>query len=559
MASCEIDDSPLKRRELIRPLAMAVCVVALIVLFRMATGVGFGLDDLSKAEKSVSLGVAFNEHDNLQYNCWPAQSTAGGWRYDNRFTLDDHEPLFFSPFFLGVGTVARLSNLPTSGVMVLAGLLAVLPYGVLFYGASRQLGLTPSESSWGCFFALAHFSLAGAYRWVAPLLAYAIGVDPFQRAVAAAPSSVFPSTAIGYPVIAIAYALLAAVLACSASLSRAAAPKHRVLLAGLLFTLTVLLGLTHLYEPVIVVGAIVGGLSVAKWRGESGGSSWITIVVLVAAAGVVASYHLWMGGQPVWSDVREASLSLPLPRRVWLLTFGAMLPLAGFGCQAIWAKRRSSLYFAIAWLGLLVVALLIVAVPQTKIASGSQIPLALLSGVAFAELGRRRSSAARAVRVSVLCLALIAACGELVWIARSTPQFDPAIARLGTRIEGASKVDRIAVLTDTRSARLLVATTGRCRVFAGNWFKSPHFIARQEQLVRAGVEPAVDKLQLDMLKVQDNLLKLTDLHPFHFALLHELSPADSVARRRWRPVASDGPWRVYAVTSGGTNDKSERD
>ena len=514
-------------REFRFPAIVALIAVGAVVLFRIYTGVGFGLD---YSGESVTLGIVVNEHDNLQYLSWPMQAAGGAWLFDDRFTLDEHRPLFFHPLFVIVGRISQLIDVPSAGLLVLMGLMASFLTIVGMYSLPRRIGFSVRESRFACLTAAFGSGVTSLYGLLIPTIVGLFGGHPFQNAAYFCPTMIFPTVALAYPLITIANALTIG-LVWLLFVWRDSDPRHVSLLWGAgIAGLVAFLGLTHLYEPLILTAVLIGGelILVLQSRVETPKRWWSMIGFVAVTTVAVASYHVWLGQQTVWIDVRRASLALPIPRRSWLLISGLMLPLGGYGAYRIWRERRKRAMFLVAWLALLVIALGIIGLPQSKLATCSHLPLALLSGIALAKLlGAPADRTGRARLLIGSCgLVLIAGTiGEYHYVAGKHFRCDGGLVALSEAIEADGKGKQINVLTDTQRARVLLALSPRSRVFAGNWFKTPDFTQRQEQLVRIGVEPPANGFTIDPETRRHELEQfLKDFH-FDFALLHRQSPA----------------------------------
>jgi len=511
--------STIQRHELAYPLVLGGILAALVIGVRVVSGVGFG--EGRSAEPFTPLGVFSNEEDNLQYASWCRQAAEGRWLFEDRFTLEPHDPVVFHPLFLLIGRIATAIGASPLCVLVAGGVASIPVITTAAYCCARSLGLSVFTArsavlilSVGC-----GMSRLGGAIW---------------RTVAAAPAGSMPSWLVGadlfyydalffptffeYPFITICYAVLTvqcAVLARADAQAVGGKTLRSCLIA--LVLLQLLLGLSHPYEHILIAGAY--GMATIVSFVVTGGSGEATrrrlpvLMALVVPSGLVVAYYLWLSQLPVWRDVARQSLAIPCPRTVWISGYGALLPLAVVGGWLVIRDLRRSrsprpdenentsncarcLWMA-TWAALVLVPLIVLESSRSKICAGGYLPLAMLGAIAMETLRRRATSADGAERAGLRLIVWLALWATLlhgsVWQVGVFAQqcqrvrseiFDVA-ARLAADAGGPGEA-RPKVLAEPRIARLLVALGG-VRVYCGNVYKTPDFQAKQGRLVDAGV------------------------------------------------------------------------
>src|SRR5207249_282841 len=92
---------------------------------------------------------------------WAMQAANGRWLLADPYTLTPHREVYFNPYFLLVGTVARMAQIPVPAVMILTGIVAS---GVTIYGVflvARASGVGVGGGRWAAAFAAFGSGLSG--------------------------------------------------------------------------------------------------------------------------------------------------------------------------------------------------------------------------------------------------------------------------------------------------------------------------------------------------------------------------------------------------------------
>ena len=573
----------IQRHEYAYPLILGCILAALVIGVRVVSGVGFG--EGRSAEPFSPLGVFWNEEDNLQYIAWCRQAAEGRWLFADRFTLEPHDHVVFHPLFLLIGRIAAAIGATPLCVMVAGGVAVIPVITTAAYCCARFLGLSVSTARSAVLILSAGYGMSrlGGVIWSTatgsaggPLPPWLVGADLFYY------DALFFPTFFEYPFITICYAVLAvqcAVLARADAQAVVGATSSRWLIA--LVLLQLLLGLSHPYEHILIAAAyglaIIGSFVVPGGSRETTRRRFPVLVALVVPSGLVVAYYLWLSQLPVWRDVARQSLAIPCPRTVWILGYGALLPLAVVGGWLVIRDlhRSRSLgpddvenasdcgrcLWLVTWAALVLGLLIGLESSRSKVCAGGYLPLAMLGAIAMEPLRSRATSAgytARTglrfiVRLALWALLLQGAVWQVGVFARQCQRvrseiFDVA-ARLAADAEGAGEA-RPKVLAEPRIARLLVALAG-VRVYCGNVYKTPDFQVKQARLVDAGVvEPPGDAVEYQaMARSLDALLDDCD---FDYAVTFGRNAIDQalVETRRFSPPQSYGRLNLYVARGG---------
>ena len=527
------------------PVGVAVAMSLLIVAYRIGGGAGFGFLPAEPSAAPLPLGIVHNEHDNLMYLSWTRQAAEGAWLFEDRYALEEHPAVFFNPYFLLLGKVAALLQLPPLGLFILSGLLAAPVVVVASYWIARRVGLTVSAARAATV--LVAFSSGVTYplQWL-----WALGGGTFPEALHGADAryadALFFPTFLVHPYISVAYAVMClAILVILRCDDRRAQPRGPWLL--LLGALTLLLGFTHPYEHVMLFVGF-GGLTLWSRRWDR-----VPIVLTMGlASGVVVVYFLWLASQPVWDYVAQVSAKVPFDPVIWITGWGVLLPLAFFGSAA--TARSADLERArwfVVWLAALVVLLIGLNVPQTKVCAGGHLPLCLLSAVALADVHQRLNTLRGA--------GLIFARGgvALLWASLFGSSLGFALARLGhdARIDGSllavmgAVPPRSRVVCDYRVADVLVPLTG-VRTFCGNHYKTPDWPKKRDRQALAGTDPDLSADVVAPAVRRRMLAELLAEQRIDYLLLQHNVPAytDISLVPGVTHVATRGEWSLYRVT-----------
>src|SRR5687768_12175900 len=105
------------------PLGVAIATVGFLVVFRFAIGAGLGLQTRQEHPDLLPTGLVGDLRDNYTYASWAQQARAGKWLFHDAHTTDAHRAIYFNPYYLLVGRVARLFDIQPFFIMNVLGLL----------------------------------------------------------------------------------------------------------------------------------------------------------------------------------------------------------------------------------------------------------------------------------------------------------------------------------------------------------------------------------------------------------------------------------------------------
>jgi hypothetical protein len=532
-------------------LAVGLALLALMAGFRILSGAGLGLHP--GEEGAVPSGFLFNALDNLSYASWAQQSAQGRLLFENLYTTEAHGRILFNVFFLLAGGIARFTGWAVSGTITLLGALGAFATLVVGLHAARALGFSRTASRWGILWLAFASGLSAPLGALSPLL----GTDPFVGADLAYQDAVAFSTFLVYPYHSFALGLLSLVLWLAARLL-ARPPGRRLPAAASLAVAAALLGLTHPYEVMALLGASALFWASARRAGDGGGEARLGLLAAIAVAALpVAIYVTWVSAQPVWARYAAAATTLPVGRLSWVVGYGALLPLSLLGAWLSFrdpAMVRARLLAC--WVVPVLFLLIVVGVDRTRISNGAQLPICLLAGLGWAALlerirrissGARRAAAHFGVGVA---LPFFFATSLFLLVAVHHPhRYDAQLLRAARVARAQAPGGVPTLLADVEAGALLPGLSG-VRVYAGHWALTPDFEAKRARLAEAGIIRAAAPGGGGSAATLRALRELIASSRADFLLLRAGSPADAIAEGRLalERVATEGPWRLYRVS-----------
>jgi len=356
---------------------------------------------LHQPEDRVFTGVTFNTGDFHQYLAWIEQSRRGHWLFDDPYTLEPHQRVFFHPLLLVLGKAAALTGLSSIACYHLAHLLAAAlmlwacyrfvahavdrpaARGLAFVVVTTASGLIWLEWLEGWLGVTFHFLFSATFR---------------------AESNTFWSLYL-YPLFALSVALL---LLCILTFQRflATGRLRHALGAGLLL---LLLASMHAYDLVIVLPVLLGQillLMVHRRRIE-----WRWLLGYGVTAACTLPFLLYVGlvllRDPVFSEVTKAAIHLPSPGE-FAGMYGLLLPLAALQVPALLRERSPRSTLLLVWLLAIPVLTYLplgLANVPARLIEGYHVVLAVLSAATLYRVAvGRKLRACVAVLLLVLCL-----------------------------------------------------------------------------------------------------------------------------------------------------------
>ena len=431
------------------------------------------------------------------------QGFRGEWMFRLLFTPEDHAGVYFQPFYIALGHVARLTGL---GLPLIYHVARVVFGSLMLLAAYRFIAL---------------FVVSVRTRRVALLLAtIASGLGWLTEILApTSPGGISPMDfwlldAYTYLVVLVSPHFCASIgLLLAIFLLVLRRPEGPSVLEGGLATLaSVALGFIHPYTLLLAdllpaLYWIIEGARTRRvvWRG----------LAAVAAMGAVQvpllAYDLWaFQAHPIFVGWSAQNVTLSPPPWIYLLGYGLLLALAVFGA-VVWARRGAQgLSFPLLWLGLVVVLTHLPWNIQRRFLEGVQVPLGLLAGVGLAEGllpsgggGRRARRRWYAIVGTVALTAmsnLYLTAGLALAAATRTPVlFWPVDLLAGVDWLGENSAWDETVLAGFETGNLIPARIGH-RVVLGHWMETVDYAGKQEAVVRFFAADTPDEERLALLE-----------------------------------------------------------
>jgi hypothetical protein len=337
---------------------------------------------LSAPSDRVFAGIMLNVPDTAQYLSW-AREFSHSLLIENKLTPEAGGALFFNLFWLVVGRLAVGLDVDLAQMLQITRPLA----GAFYLGVTYWVvGLYAKENRLQRWVSFLVISLGGGLGWLLVLAKPVIGSGLFPLDLYVSEANTF-LTVLAFPFAATATGLLLLIF----GLTALAFERESFRLAGLAGGLTLVLGLMHGYD-LIVVYAVVGSVALFEairrrtWIKSLG----LAVVVCAWSAPAAGYVTLLTLESPIWHGVLaqygNAGVYTPPPAHL-LVLLG--LPLAAV--LAIrdktprWEKSQPRELLLRCWL---VVGFFLLYIPtdfQIKMLGGWQVPVAILAVRAILE------------------------------------------------------------------------------------------------------------------------------------------------------------------------------
>lgn len=468
---------------------VALALVVLLVGHRIAIGAGFGWDfgdDVSADVATVASGIVEFPEDNFAYLAFAEQSRNYEKRLANPFAISEAERVYVNPLFLVLGRMARLTGISTSGMLVLGGLLAAFAVVLLTPRIAKRLGVGAASQRCACVLIAFGSGLSAITTAVAPRGLDLAGVDRTHQ------DTIGISTFAVYPFQAITLAVLAfTVWFALRCLGAGARRGDHFALASFAFTSAMI----RPYECALLAASLcihaVLGSRIGR-RHRVAAAATVSLAILP-----VLGYAFWITQHETWSDYAATTAgTMQTSRLAWIIGYGLFLPFAILG--SIGRVRRDPMFdhrrlFTI-WIALLALIVIGLNLEQIKLASGAQIPLAVLAGHGCARLWRHltegerpilRSLALRAAAIAVVCVGFFATTAHLFINVYRPHHVETELVTIARKIRSHG-IRSPRVLADRDDGWALPGMVA-CRTYVGHWSMTPDRIERTRRLPAAGI------------------------------------------------------------------------
>jgi hypothetical protein len=263
-----------------------------------------------------------------------------------------------------------------------------------------------------------------------------------------------------------------------------------------LFINVFLLALIHPYESLVLTGSYTGYSAMAFLLKSDHHHKrrLLLLTVLLAAMLPGTGYSLWVAQQPVWQNFAQLSLFIPRARLFWVVGYGLAFPAAMYGAWLCFKRPEyQAARLLVCWFGGLMVLLMVIKIPQSRVACCGHFPMCILAGLgvvtAMERLERWNRRWARGAAGAFL---LVSSSTSVYLLCVVYPiyvhRFDSALVHLAPYLRSAPNAPPPVVLCDEKVAYILPGLTG-VTVYAGAWSLTPGWKTRERELIRAGIFP----------------------------------------------------------------------
>lgn len=442
--------------------------------------------------------VLFNSDDHGVYFAWMRQAEDGKLLFRNLFTNEPQRGIYLHAYFLALGQLARLPGID----IPLAYHLGRLLFGVVTLVLVHRLAALFTEDRFerGCIFWTT--ALSGGLGWLFWR----------DREIQGAPVDVWQPEALTFPslymngLFSVSFALMLGFVICLLlAETRGVRWAVGAGLCGLV------LGNIHSYDVIhlaLVWCAYLAakGIVLRRFPTREFGLACVAGLLTLPSVAHMAWFYQT---EPVFKARADTATWSPHPLK-YVLGYGLLIPLAVWGARLLarrgtgpeqgseeWDTRR---LLPLAWAIAGITAAYLPFAFQRKMIMGYHFPLALLAGLALAELARRaapklRLSAARGpVLVAGLCVAVLAVSNVRYLVRDVHLAFTEGVTSTGIhpvywqeglirafRWMGKNTGEDAVLLTFPLNGVMAPAFSGRT-VYAGHWGETPAF----EEKVREG-------------------------------------------------------------------------
>lgn len=322
------------------------------------------------------MGVLVNPVEGAAYQARMVQGADGSWLFHLPYTPEPHQGVLLSTFYLGLGHLARLLNLPLILVFHAARLLGGMSMSLMIYRfmADWTDDIAQRRIAWGLAVVGSGFGwVALLFDRVTPDLLIMPEAFPLQAAYA---NAHFPwAIAVG---VWMAHALLTAALIETDSLPTLVDART----LGLALSTLMLVNTS----PFLLLSIVVGYMVMCAWlwvcyrqipRREL---SWVGVILIFGLPPVAYESWVFTSANPIFHRWMQQSVVSPLPVWEYLVAFGPLLILS---IIAIWGSRHifhGGDIFLLSWLLITLISLYLPLCGRCNLTIGLLVPLAVYAG-----------------------------------------------------------------------------------------------------------------------------------------------------------------------------------
>lgn len=330
------------------------------------------------------MGVLVNPVDGASYQAKMYQGYSGSWLFHLPYTPEPHRGVFIYTFYLALGHLSRLLDLPAILVFHASRLASTLLMFVVLYRfiADWTSDVVQRRITWGLA------ALGTGFGWIVLLVAGAVmpGAKITVSDIGVLPEAFPLQAAYANPHFPLAIALavwIAHVLVTSALVETESWPQLNGRTLGLGLGALALVSMSPFV--LIPLGAGYGALCVWLWRKRRAfpqrEADW-GIVVLVFGL-PLATYNAWAisAANPIFHAWMAQNQTPSPPVWDYLVAFGPILILAGVGLWRSWRSLQGGDVFLVAWILVTLVLLYVPLGLQRRFTMGLIVPLAIYAGI----------------------------------------------------------------------------------------------------------------------------------------------------------------------------------
>lgn len=462
-------------------------IVGIFAMFLVIMGDFVKVASPAQETDEIVISAIYNSIDNYTYRAWIQRYTeTDSLLVHNAFTTDEHLSGYFNPYFWLLARLSTAFNLSPDFFYKLSGILSLPIISICIYMTALNIGFSDRASKLATIITLFASGLSGLVF----LMSYLLGKPFFVSG-----SDVLYLDSIVYtashtlPYHTVSYALLSIIIFAITSIEKVDTKTRTLAFSHLaLWGILLLLTLIHPYEGFIVSG--VYGLYVfleTLQTREINHLKWMTTITMLVAIMPVGMYSIWLSSDPVWSNFAQQSLFLPYLRVSWIIGYGltGILMLYG-GWIAFKDERFRQARWLALWAYFLLILLIIINIPVSKIIAGGFLPLALLAGLGLdyfiqANTGNKILQAINMLIVIVLLFNS----NFFPFLSNiKTPTFSRDLEEIVTHIQVRDTDSRI--LSDKQVGIFLPAFYD-VDVWLAHWALTPGYDDKQNQTLLAGI------------------------------------------------------------------------
>lgn len=400
------------------PKVVRTPLIAVLFLFVTSVPLLYGYFTTPEG-KGFLWTTRLNAQDQSAYLAWIEQGRSGHALFDNPFTHEPHARRLFMPLFLVTGLIARATGLSAlvAWLVVRAVLVFLLPFAVMRW--IRIQGV-PREQQ----------GMALAFVLVSSGLGWALEGAGIASADVGIPEAITFASAYQAPLFVASVMLMLTAL--GPAFQKAPVSRRGVALSA---AAGFVLAWVHPYDAGTLVLVATAALVIQRMTRGAEARLWSLTPVLVAAAAPLAVQAAILRTEPVYRIWSQTVPGLSPAPQGFLLAYGLLVPLAGFGLFALSKTDRERALKLGLWIGVTACLLYAPVSYQRRFVHGLHLPICVLAAAGWDLLCKRSKIAGPRKRWAQCLLLGVLSLTNVTMIAKDLRGYSAGVAPFYIRTE----------------------------------------------------------------------------------------------------------------------------